>query len=243
MLFGSAYLVLTGRMTVVKFVVFYTYASQFSFSIKEIARINNKVQQSEVSFSRIKNINFDDSNKEEHILQTKTLDNVNSVEMENVTFGYTNDQKIISDINLQFKDNSFTAIVGPSGNGKSTILHLLNRLYDDYNGNIRFGNVNLRDVEEKSLRKSVTRVFQEPLLFNTTIYQNLQIVNKEASKEEIEKCCKQAFIHDYIMSLPNGYDTTILENSNNISVGQKQRLAIARALLIGAKVLLFDEIT
>jgi len=122
-------------------------------------------------------------------------------------------------------------------------LNLLSRLYTDYNGEILVNDEEIRTIAEESYRSRVSRVFQEPLLFNMSIEKNLMIAADDITREEIVEVCKSVDIHSFIESLPEGYDTIINENSNNISVGQKQRIAIARSILTGEKVLLFDEVT
>lgn len=239
----SAHLVITGSMTAVKFVVFFSYVSQFSSSVKDISRINAKLQQGRVSFRRIDGILFDSNNFETCIIADKTIDNIKTIEFNNVSFAYDKDANILNDLSFTIKDNSIFAIVGPSGNGKSTLLNLVSRLYEDYKGEIKTNQVEIRSISENCYRKFVSRVFQEPLLFNMSIKDNLLISNDNPSMDQVVEVCKRVGIHSFIDSLPQGYDTIINENSNNISVGQKQRLAIARSLLSGAKVLLFDEVT
>ena len=242
-LFWSAHLVLSHTMSVTKFVVFFTYATQFSSSIKEVSRANSKIQQSSVSFERINNIMFDMSLQEVHVNELHMDNSIDTIRLKDVKFSYDGDNITLDHINTTIVKNTLTAIVGPSGNGKSTVLHLLNRLYESYGGEILINGIEQRTISESDFRKKVTRVFQEPLLFNISVEDNLRIICPSASHEDIADCCRQTGIHEFIMSLQDGYSTIINENSNNISVGQKQRIAIARALLSGAEVLLFDEIT
>lgn len=239
----SAHLVITGSMTSVKFVVFFSYVSRFSFSVKDISRINTKLQQGRVSYRRIDEILFDSNNFETCITAAKTIDNINTIEFKNVSFAYDKDTNILNNLSFTIEDNSIFAIVGPSGNGKSTLLNLLSRLYEDYEGEIKANQVEIRSISENCYRKYVSRVFQEPLLFNMSIKDNLLISNNNHSIDQVVEVCERIGIHSFISSLPQGYDTIINESSNNISVGQKQRLAIVRSLLSDAKVLLFDEVT
>lgn len=230
-------------MSVDKFIIFFSYSAQFSSSLKVIASLNSKIQASSVSFKRVYEIIFDSEKIENLSRCTNKINNIEKIEMKKVSFSYSENIKVLDKISMSFNENGLVAIVGPSGNGKSTILHILNRLYDTYDGEVLFNNINLKSISEESLRCNITRVFQEPLMFNISIFDNFKIIKRDITKEEIIKYCKKAYIHDFIISLPEGYDTIINENSSNISIGQKQRLAIARALASGAKVLLFDEIT
>ena len=239
----SALLVINGDMTTVKFVVFFTYVSRFGMSVKDISRINTKVQQGIVCFERVDDILSRDDNFEIDTQSGNEINEINCIKFENIKFSYNKDQNVLDNISCTIEPNTITAVVGPSGNGKSTFLNLLSRLYTDYDGDIFLGDMEIRRINENSFRKMVTRVYQEPLLFNMSIKDNLKLSGTDISDEMIMAVCKDVCLDSYIESLPNKYDTIINENSNNISVGQKQRLAIARSLLTGAKVLLLDEIT
>ncbi|MDO5096551.1 MAG: ABC transporter ATP-binding protein, partial [Peptostreptococcaceae bacterium] len=238
----SAKLVVNGDMTAVKFVVFFSYISRFSASVKDISRINTKLQQGRVCFERIEGILFDADNFEECLHADLEISDVNKIEFRNVNFSYDK-MPTLRNLSFSIEDHSMLAIVGASGNGKSTLLNLLNRLYADYQGEIMLNDIEIRKISEESYRKCVSRVFQEPLLFNRSIKENLTIAGDNISMDKMVEICKSVGIHPFIESLPQGYDTIVHENSNNLSVGQKQRIAIARSLLTNAKVLLFDEIT
>ena len=139
--------------------------------------------------------------------------------------------------------NKKVAIVGPSGQGKTTIFNLLTRVFDPNEGNIYIDDVNLLDLSEDNLRSTISIIRQDPFLFNKTIKENFLIVNPKLTNKEMIEYCKQAKIHDYIMTLPNKYDTVLGEGGVNLSGGQKQRIAIARALIKQSKIILFDEAT
>ncbi|MCW6108794.1 ABC transporter ATP-binding protein, partial [Clostridium sporogenes] len=151
--------------------------------------------------------------------------------------------KVLNNISFTVPQNKKTAIVGPSGSGKSTIFDLLLNFYKPTTGHIKVGNFNIQDISYETLISYISIVRQEPFLFNMSIKENLLISNPYATTSEIENACKKAYIHDYINSLPNKYDTAIVEGGVNISCGQKQRIAIARALLKNSKIILFDEVT
>ena len=146
-------------------------------------------------------------------------------------------------LNLQLLPNKKIAIVGKSGNGKSTIFNLLLRYFDATSGEILIDGINIKDLTEKSLRSNISIIRQAPFLFNLSIIDNFRLVKKDVTLKEVRKYCKRAYIDDYIMSLPKKYNTVIGEGGINLSGGQKQRLAIARTLMLNTKIILFDEAT
>ncbi len=196
------------------------------------------------NMKRINEILKNDSLKEEKF-GNRTYNNIlGSIEFKNVNFKYEKcDKSILEDINFKIKLNTKSAIVGQSGAGKTTLFKLLLKEYDNYSGTIKFDGKNIKDFKEESFRNSITIVNQEPILFNMSIKENLLMIKETATQEEIEDACKLANIHDFITQLPNKYDEEINENNNNISVGQKQRIAIARAILRDTPIILFDEAT
>lgn len=167
-----------------------------------------------------------------------------NIKFSNVNFKYNKSKnQILEDINFEFKPHTKNAIVGQSGAGKTTIFKLLLKEYDDYNGEILFDNKNIKDFSEESFRNTISIVNQEPILFNMSIKKNLLMAKENATDEEIINACKLANIDEFIENLPNKYDEIINENNNNISVGQKQRIAIARVILRNTPIILFDEAT
>ena len=150
---------------------------------------------------------------------------------------------IITGLSLNIEPNKKTAVVGRSGNGKSTIFNLLLRYFDATKGEILIDDVNIKDLSEDSLRKNISVIRQMPFLFNLTIMDNFKLVKPDITLDEVRDVCKKAYIDEYIMSLPKKYDTLIGEGGVNLSGGQKQRLAIARTLVLNTKIILFDEAT
>ena len=167
------------------------------------------------------------------------------IEFKNVKFKYRKEDNdyILNGLSMKLEPNKKIAIVGKSGNGKSTLFNLLLRYFDCTKGSIKINGIDIKSLSEKSLRNNISVIRQSPYLFNTTILENFKVVKEDITLEEVRDVCKKAYIDDYIMSLPNQYDTLIGEGGVNLSGGQKQRIAIARTLLKNTKVILFDEAT
>ena len=165
------------------------------------------------------------------------------INFENVCFAYNDEKKVFDNLSFSAKENKLTAIVGYSGGGKSTIAKLIAGYWNINKGKISVGNVNLKDVSLEKNMELVTYVSQENYLFRKSITDNMRMANQNASIEEIKDACKKASCHDFIMSLPNGYETIIGESGSNLSGGERQRLTIARALLKDSPIVLLDEAT
>jgi ATP-binding cassette, subfamily B, bacterial MsbA len=165
------------------------------------------------------------------------------IRFSNVGFSYKPDQKIFTDLDLVFPAGQTTALVGPSGGGKSSIINLVMRLYDPESGRVMIDGLDLKDVTFASLRSRMAFVGQDTFLFSGTIRHNIALGKEAASEDEIIAAAKAANAHDFIMRTPNGYDTDTGENGGNLSGGQKQRIAIARAMLRDAEILILDEAT
>lgn len=166
------------------------------------------------------------------------------INIKHLTFKYDSSKNnILDDINIAIKPHTQNAIVGLSGVGKTTIFKLLTKELTNYKGKIEFDGIEINNFDKESFRKAISIVNQEPILFNMSIKENLLMANENATDKEIINACKLANIDSYIEELPNRYDEIITENSTNFSVGQKQRLAIARAILRNTPIILFDEAT
>lgn len=167
-----------------------------------------------------------------------------NIEFKNVSFKYNeSNRKVLDNMSFSMQSKEKNAIIGMSGEGKTTIFKLLLKQYDDYEGTILIDGHDIQSLSEKSLRNAIIIVNQEPMLFNMSIKNNLLMVNSKASEDEIKEACRLANIDEFIETLPGKYDEIIEENNNNLSVGQKQRLAIARAILKDTPIILFDEVT
>jgi len=165
------------------------------------------------------------------------------IEFKNVVFSYPEEDVTLNKFNLTIVPNKKIAIVGKSGQGKSTLFNLITRIFDVTDGEILIDNFNIKELTEESLRNNISIIRQEPFIFNKTIKENFELIDKNIKLKEIRKYSKMAYIDDYIMSLPNKYDTILGEGGVNLSGGQKQRLSIARTLSKKSKIILFDEAT
>ena len=165
------------------------------------------------------------------------------VTLEHVDFSYLPGRPVIRDFTMTAKPGSLTAIVGPTGAGKTTIINLLMRFYDVDKGAVCVDGMDIRSLTRASLRRAYTMVLQETWLFHGTIFENIAYGKPDATMEEVIKAAKAAKIHSYISSLPNGYNTVLSDNGASISKGQKQLMTIARAMLLDAHMLILDEAT
>ncbi|WHE07782.1 ATP-binding cassette domain-containing protein [Thermoanaerobacterium thermosaccharolyticum] len=240
----GGYLISRNLLSIEYFVAFSSYSNQFSASLMNITKINSYIQQIMVSLKRIFDI-MDNLSYSKQEFGNKNIEHIDGdIKFANINFKYDKNNKLIlRNISFKIPKNSKIAIVGSSGVGKTTILNLILRFYEPLSGEIFIHDINIKEFDEESLRRHIAIVKQQPYLFNGTIKENLLIVNRNASDEDIKRVCKAAYLHDYIMSLPKKYDSIVGENGINLSGGQKQRLAIARALLKDAKIILFDETT
>lgn len=220
------------------------YVYRFMNTIELMMNLSTSIQKMKVSIERLSEILDNKLYKDEKFGIVSKTDILGNIEFKNITFKYPNEEKeIFEEFNLTIPTGKKVAIVGKSGQGKTTIFNLLLRYFDSDAGVILVDDVPIEDFTEDSLRENIAIIRQEPFIFNKTILENLKIIDPYMSLKKIRNACKLAEIDEYIMSLPNKYDTMIGEGGINLSGGQKQRLAIARALLKNSKIILFDEAT
>ena len=236
-------LYLMNQMTLGQISSFVLYSRKFSGPIREISNLIADMQSAFAASERV--FKFIDENREEKDkIDAEDLKNIGGkVDMKNVTFSYDLNEKVLEDLNINAKPNTVVAIVGPTGSGKTTIINLLMKFYNRDKGEISVDDKSIDDIKIKSIRGAYAMVLQETWLFEGTIYENIAYGNENATLDDVKRVAKLAKIDDFIEKLPDGYNTMISGNGDNISKGQKQLLNIARAMLTDAKMLILDEAT
>ncbi len=224
------------------FAAFLLYISNFLNPIRKLINFVEQYQSGSSGFKRFveimdKEIEIDEPNAED-INQVK-----GEIKFDCVTFAYDDNTEILKDISFNINAGKTVAFVGPSGGGKTTLCHLIPRFYEIEDGSISIDNVDVRKFTRRSLRKNIGIVQQDVFLFTGTIFENIQCGRFEATKDEVYEAAKNANIHDFIISLPNGYDTYVGERGVKLSGGQKQRISIARVFLKNPPILVLDEAT
>ena len=240
----SGTLISSGELGVNNFFSFLAAMMLAYQPIRSLATINMTAFQGATAFKRISKIIDKDINIKQNSSYPKLQLKNSDISFNNVGFMYdTTNEKAVKNISLKIKGNTMAAFVGHSGAGKSTILNLLPRFYDPQEGSIQIDNQDIKKISLNSLRKNLSMVSQDVILFDDTIKNNISYAKESATREEIEKACKFAAADDFIKKLPQGYDTLIGENGIRLSGGQKQRISIARAILKEAPIILLDEAT
>jgi len=240
--FGSL-LFLRGQVRLGDLSSFIQYSRKFSGPINEIANIISELQSAFAAAERVFSL-IDAEAEPADAEGAEVLTEVKGdVRMENVDFSYIPGTPIIEQLNFHAEPGSLTAIVGPTGAGKTTIINLLMRFYDVDGGTIYVDGKDIRNLTRASLRSAFTMVLQDTWLFHGTIFDNIAYGKPDAAMEEVVRAAKAAHIHSYISRLPEGYNTVLSDNGTSISKGQKQMLTIARAMLLDAHMLILDEAT
>ena len=215
-------------------------ASSFG-PVVALSNLSNNLLQTFASADRLFNL-LDEEAAVQDVDGKEAVSNVD-ISYENVNFGYEGREEILKDINLKIKKGDKVAIIGESGSGKSTLVKLLMRFFYANSGEISLGNKNIKDITTYGLRKVEALMSQETYLFNETIEENIKVAKLDATREEVVEAAKKASIHEFIETLPNGYETKVGELGGNLSSGEKQRIGLARAFLRDSEIMILDEPT
>lgn len=230
-----------GGITAGQFIAFVSYNSMLAWRVRYLGRMVSEMSKAGVSLSRL---NYILGSEEEHDRPvTKTADMSGDIVFDHVSFGYTSDTEILHDVSFRIPGGSTFAILGGTGSGKSTVMHLLNRLYDipEGCGHISIGGVDIADMKADELREGIGMVLQEPFLFSRTIRENIAIAREDASLDDIRAAAADACLDDSVNEFAAGYDTMVGERGVTLSGGQKQRAAIARMLVKKTPIMVFDD--
>lgn len=242
-LVGGVMSIKTSEMTIGSIILFVTLLTRLYGPITSFANISVDITRSLALFDRI----FQYLDAKQDIIDKENALPLNNVEghivYDDVCFSYNENTEILSNINIEVKPGQTVAFVGPSGAGKTTITYMLPRLYDINAGRVSIDGVDIRDITVESLRSKIGIVTQDTYLFNATVRENLLFAKLDATQEEIVSACKTANIHEFINTLPDGYETIVGERGIKLSGGEKQRLSIARALLKNPRIVILDEAT
>ena len=240
LLIAGAILVIKGSLDVLNFIIFAVISKEFYKPFASMEQHYMYYVSAVDSYERLSRILYAD------VIPDKVngiIPKDNDIAFENIDFSYEKDEFKMEKLSFSIAEKTMTALVGESGSGKTTITNLLLRFYDVHKGKITLGGIDIRDIPYDELLDRISIVMQNVQLFDNTIEENIRVGKKGATKEEIIKAAKKARIHDFIMSLPKGYETDIGENGGILSGGQRQRISIARAFLKDAPILILDEMT
>jgi ATP-binding cassette subfamily B protein len=238
LVFGS-YWASIGRISLGTLIVFTTYESMLLWPVRQMGRILTDLGKSTVSLKRIEEIleqPIEEPAEDELKPQIK-----GEIEFKNVTFGYDESKPVLKNVSFKVKKGQTVAILGPTGSGKTSLVHLLPRLYDFQGGSITIDGIDIRKIEKKWLRKNIGIVLQEPFLYSKSILENIGVAKDNALEEEVYQAAQTASVHSVIQEFEKGYETLVGERGVTLSGGQKQRVAIARTLILESPVLVFDD--
>lgn len=223
-------------------VTFVEYSQVYFQPLTQITSIYSMIQLALTGARRLATV--EEQKDENEVPNGKVISGLNhGVKLENVHFGYNKDKEILHGVNISVDKGQSVALVGPTGSGKTTIMNLLNRFYDVNSGKVTFDGTDVRDIQLTSLRNNVGIVLQDSVLFTGTVADNIRYGKPNASMDEVISAAKQANIHDFIETLPDGYDTQVSDANSIFSTGQKQLMSIARTILTNPPFLILDEAT
>jgi len=238
-LFISVSWAASGRITLGTVILFITYIRNLIWPIRQLGRVISDMGQAFVAFDRI--IEILDKPAEPKFTQGLTPEIKGNIVFENVSFQYPDGTNPLKDISFEVKQGQTVGILGPTGCGKSSLMHLLVRLFDYQKGSIKIDGYELKEIDKKWLRSHIGIVLQEPFLFSKTVLENIKLAKPDASMDEVERAAKIAAIHDTVISFEKGYETLVGERGVTLSGGQVQRVAIARTVLKNHPILIFDD--
>ena len=239
----GGFFVLNGEVEVGVMVAFVLFVQRFFDPILALTMHYNVLQRAMASGERIFeviDVPVDIADKP-NALDPEEIDG--SIKFEDVTFGYLPDQPILKNINFEVKPGETVALVGPTGSGKTSTTALVHRFYDIWEGSVKVGGHDVRDVTQASLGRHVSMVLQEPFLFSGTIFENIIYSKEDATREDVVAAAQAVGAHEFIMKLPEGYETPLEQRGGNLSLGQRQLISFARAIVADAKILVLDEAT
>ena len=234
----GVHLCVKGEITLGTYLAFVSYTRQLTWPVRALGRTLSEMSKAGVSIDRL--LYILSAEQEQSPAKPLAANLSGDICFDHVSFAYEQ-KKVLRDVSFTVKDGTTLGVLGETGSGKSTIALLLSRLYDPGEGTITIGGVNVRDMEQSELRRSVGVVLQEPFLFSRTVAQNIAITRENVSQAEIEQAAKEACLHESIEGFQSGYETVVGERGVTLSGGQKQRTAIARTLLEHAPIMVFDD--